>query len=73
MSMPGFSAEVSLYETKESYRRVAASASASAQVLPAAWLMRSDCESLQQLCSTGDQWACDRLTVMLCPEPRTFI
>jgi hypothetical protein len=73
MNLPGFTAEASLYETRESYRVVGAGASASAQVLPAASLIRFDCESLKSLCSTGNQMACDMLAVMLCPEPGPFV
>jgi hypothetical protein len=68
MTLPSFSAEASLYEPSESYRMVGAGVGASPQVLPAAWL-RSDCQSLQYVCSTGNQRACNMLTVMLCPEP----
>jgi hypothetical protein len=73
MKTPGFNAEASLYESRESYRGVAAGVSASAQVLPAARLIKFDCESLKDLCSTGNQWACDMLAFMYCPEPWPLI
>jgi hypothetical protein len=73
VNMPGFRAEASLYETSVSYRTIGAGASPSAQVLPALWPPRppdmSACDYMQYLCSMGNRLACERLAVMLCPQP----
>jgi hypothetical protein len=68
VTLPSFSAEASLYETRESYRVFGVGASPSAWVLPA-WFNDFDCETLQIECLKGSSWACARLTVMWCPPP----
>jgi hypothetical protein len=49
MKIPGFSAEASLYETRDSYRVVGVGPSPSAQVLPAAF-DTSHCDQYGKLC-----------------------
>jgi hypothetical protein len=79
MTMPGFSAEASLYETTESYRVVGAGVNPTTELLPAfdgahqlsCWEYRAYvCE---QCSSTGAIWACEQCGLIDCfGEPPEF-